>query len=429
MMLWFRIYTIGMRLLLAVAMTLATCGVAIAEAEAVGDPDLPWLDNRWYKINLDVRARIELADIDGFENSEAYTLRTRVGLEAKPYYGFSALAELENTWSPASGDYFDGASTPNGKSVIADPENTELNRIWAQYAEHKFLGTSVSVKAKGGIQRIIFDDARFIGNVGWRQNEQTFDAALGESNLSIDGLTAQYAYLWRIQRIFGDQGPNSSTHDYQSDSHIARIHYAALEGHNFTGFIYNLDFKNDSPGDSSTSFGVRAAGRFPLEDDWSLGYSASYAYQTDAAKNPESYDAHYIWGHLDIKLEGLGQIGATYELLGSDDGGKQFVTPLATAHKFNGWADAFLDNGGPKGLQDLFFSVSPILPWKLKSQLVYHEFWRADGGTHLGSEFDALLSRPFNQHLTGLTKFAWFDGKSRGPADRWRMWFQLEFKY
>lgn len=144
-------------------MTLATCGVAIAEAEAVGDPDLPWLDNRWYKINLDVRARIELADIDGFGNSEAYTLRTRVGLEAKPYYGFSALAELENTWSPASGDYFDGASTPNGKSVIADPENTELNRIWAQYAEHKFLGTSVSIKAKGGIQRIIFDDARFIG--------------------------------------------------------------------------------------------------------------------------------------------------------------------------------------------------------------------------------------------------------------------------
>jgi hypothetical protein len=31
-----------------------------------------------------------------------------------------------------------------------------------------------------------------------------------------------------------------------------------------------------------------------------------------------------------------------YELLGSDNGEYGFATPLATLHKFNGWADQFL---------------------------------------------------------------------------------------
>jgi hypothetical protein len=125
----------------------------------------------------------------------------------------------------------------------------------------------------------------------------------------------------------------------------------------------------------------------------------------------------------------LGKAGVVYEMLGSDDGDHQFVTPLATAHKFNGFADAFLTNGDADGLQDLQFVISPSLPWKLSGSLTYHEFWRADGGQHLGSEFDGVVSRRLNDYLTGLAKFAVFDGRSRGPADRWRLWFQLDFEY
>ena len=45
-----------------------------------------------------------------------------------------------------------------------------------------------------------------------------------------------------------------------------------------------------------------------------------------------------------------------YELLGSDDGKVAFNTPLATKHKFNGWADKFL--GTPKeGLEDVYLTA------------------------------------------------------------------------
>jgi hypothetical protein len=394
-----------------------------------GDLELPWLDNDFYKVNLDVRARISLANIDFSDKAQAYTLRTRAGLLAKPFHGFSAYAELEHTWSLAEDESFDGAETPNGKSIIADPENIELNRAWVQFEQTELFDTPLDVKAKGGKQRILFDDQRFIGNVGWRQNEQTFNAALGQTNAGLPGLTVQYAYLWDIQRIFGNQGPSASSHDYDSDSHLARLSYGALEGHEFTAFAYLLDFGRDSPPNSANSYGARAAGRFPIDDDWTIGYSASYAFQTDAGRNAVDYEAHYGWAHVDAGRKGLGTLGVTYEHLGSDNGKAVFVTSLATAHKFNGFADAFLDNGGVRGLQDLAITVAPQLPWKLDGKIIYHEFWRADGGTHLGWEIDAVLKRPINEFLTALAKGAYLDTTSYGPPDRWRLTFELNFKY
>jgi hypothetical protein len=196
-----------------------------------------------------------------------------------------------------------------------------------------------------------------------------------------------------------------------------------------TAFAYLLDFERESPGNSSNSYGLRLSGQVELSDDLFVGYAGSYAYQTDAAKNPASYDAHYVAVDGRFESKPLGSIGIGYELLGSDDGKAVFGTPLATAHKFNGFADAFLDNGGPAGLQDLYFTLAPKLPCKLAGKLVYHEFWSDEGSNHLGREIDAVLSRPINEHLTALTKFAWFGGPTRGPADRWRLWLQLTFQY
>jgi hypothetical protein len=51
------------------------------------------------------------------------------------------------------------------RDVIADPQTSELNQLWVSY-------TGIpDTEIKGGRQRIIFDDSRFIGNVGWRQME------------------------------------------------------------------------------------------------------------------------------------------------------------------------------------------------------------------------------------------------------------------
>jgi hypothetical protein len=399
----------------------AVAGSAIADESA---NTMPWLDNDVYKLSLDVRGRIELADIDGADDSEAYTLRTRVGLGLKAWHGLSVFGELENTTSADDDSYFDNVSTPNGKTIIADPENTELNRAFIRYERADWA----ELEVKGGRQRIIFDDARFMGNVGWRQNEQTMDAALAQSSLGIDGLTAQYGYLWDIQRIFGDQGL-PPTRDFGSDSHIIRVHHRGLDRPAVTVFAYLLDFEMDSPGNSADTYGFRVTGDIELGDELQLKYAGSYAFQRDAADNPDDYEAHYAAVEATLGAQSLGSVTLGYELLGSDDGEARFVTPLATAHKFNGFADVFLDNGGPLGLQDFYVAVSPELPFELKGKLIYHHFWSDEKGRSLGDEIDAVISRKLNSHLSALTKFAWFEGTSDGPLDRWRLWFQVELSY
>ena len=81
-------------------------------------------------------------------------------------------------------------------------------------------------------------------------------------------------------------------------------------------------------------------------------------------------------------------------MLGSDDGDARFVTPLSTAHKFNGWADAFLDNGGTAGLQDVYVYLSPRLPCNLTGRIVYHHFWFDEGGMSASDEVDIWWRGP-----------------------------------
>ncbi len=408
------------------ASALMTLGLTIGSSAGAEEDStsMPWLDNGVYKVSLDIRGRIELADVDTLKQSEAYTLRTRAGLGLKPWHGLSLFGEVENTTAADDDSYFDIVSTPNGKTAIADPENTELNRAYIQYEHSEWAG----LKLKGGRQRIKLDDDRFVGNVGWRQNEQTYDAALAQTSLGVEGLTAQYIHLWEVQRIFGDAGPPPGR-DFESDSHLIRLHYDAPDILSVSVFAYLLDFETDAPAASSDTFGLRLAGGLDASEDIFVKYVASYARQQDSGDNPVNYDANYVAAEATVGSRPLGSLTVGYELLGSDDGAASFVTPLATAHKFNGWADVFLTNGAPTGLQDLYVGIAPALPLGLKGKLVYHRFWSDDGNTSLGDEVDAIVSRQINQHLAALTKFAWFDGTSDGPLDIWRLWFQLDFKY
>ena len=410
----------------AVGLVLGLAAPVSAEEPAAATGVERWLDNEYYKVHLNVRARIELADFDGLDSSQAYTVRTRLGVGSKPWYGLSAFVEGENIFSFADGEYFDSIESPTGQSVIADPEETELNQLYLRYQNPDLLGLDFV----GGRQRIILGNARFVGNVGWRQNEQTYDAALVAIS-PVEDLTATYAYLWDIRRIFGE-----NNRDLDSQSHLINIAYNRLAAAQIEVFAYLLDFDNShqlagfARTASSNSYGFRVNGKQTISGPWSYNYAGSYAVQTDAGDNPVNYTAHYVAAEAGLGNSDLGALAVGYELLGSDDGEARFVTPLATLHGYNGWADAFLDNGGPNGLQDLYLSVAPKMPWGLKGKVVYHHFWSHEGTDNLADEVDLVLSKPINKYLTVLTKGAWFDGKSgSGRADRWRYWLEVTFKY
>ena len=378
--------------------------------------------NRFGSFYLKLRPRYEHADIEGFDTGNALTLRAVAGFGSRPWHGLSFLVEGEGIATADSDWYFDGTGRPSGKSFIPDPSGIDLNQGYLHYEQAEWTS-----HVRVGRQRLILDDARFVGNVGWRQNEQTFDAARLTTGLGRRDLHLTYAFLGQVLRIFGNRG-SSATRNFDSSSHLVNLRWSALSSLKPTVFAYLLDF-DDSPSDSSNSYGLRVTGTLPLDSALSVEYSASYAFQTDAADNPDDYEAHYAWVQGALAHESLGAFGVGFELLGSDDGRARFRTPIATVHVFNGWADVFLDNGGDDGLRDLFVRVLPELPWKLTGELAFHHFWSDQGGRRLGWEVDAYLARPLSRFVTVLAKMAYFDSSSSARPDVTRAWLQLTFEF
>ena len=416
------------RLALATAIWLtaaiyAAAAPRAATAEKQSFDPMRLLDNDYYKIHLDIRPRIELADFENLESSQAYTLRTHVGVGSKPLYGLSAYVELQNVLAIDDGEYFDTVEEPTGQSPIPDPEDTDLHQVFARYQNADFLGADVTI----GRQVIILDDHRFIGNVDWRQNEQVYDAVRAATNLGVEHLSLLYGYVNYVSRVFGNDGP-PALRNFRSDSHILHLAYDAWSVARIAAFAYLLDFDN-SPVNSSNSYGLRLTGTRPLTGHWDVAYAASYAAQTDAGDNPVDYVAHYVAADAELRRRETGGVAVGYELLGSDDGEARFVTPLSTAHKFNGWADAFLDNGGPNGLQDLYARFTPQLPLGLAGSVIYHYFWSDENGDALGYEIDGSLQRRFGPYVTVLAKSAYFDGHTESLPDRWRAWLEARFTF
>ncbi len=382
------------------------------------------LDNDWYKISFDSRLRVEIAEANDSGLSAASTVRTRFGIGNKPRWGFRAFVEGEGTFSFDNDAYYSLVDGPSNKTTVSDPEAIKLNRGFLEWADPAWM----NAKLVGGRQRIIFDDARFVGNVGWRQNEQTFDAALGSTSFGIENLTGTYSYVWNVARIWSDRG-GASTQDFESDAHFFNLAFDRHDAAKVALFAYVQEF-DDSPSNSNQTYGLRVNGQIELTERWSLGYIGSYAFQADYQNQPNDYDAHYAWVTVDASHAQLGTIRAGYEHLGSDEGDVQFLTPLATAHKFNGFADVFLNNGGPRGLQDVFVVLTPKLPMNLKASLYYHHFRSAQGSDHLGNEFDFVVSRPIGWGFVALMKGAWFwsDGGS-GLQDTYRVTSDISFKF
>lgn len=375
------------------------------------------------KVSLNIRGRAEIADHDGFETSQAYTVRTRLGFTTGEYNNFLAHIEVIDVRAADESLYnAAGLNDEPDKTVIADPEDTRLNQFYANLNLEDING-SIRV----GRQRIKLDDDRFVGNVGWRQIEQTFDA-VRLNLMPHEQLEANYAYIWDVNRIFGPD----ANRDYESDSHIIRLSYDDASLGKITGFGYLLDFDDESTAaaNSSNTYGVRYEATRPVKGDPEgpkVRYVFSYATQSDTGDNPDDYDADYFLADVKYISENGCYIGAGYELLGSDDGMAAFRTPLATGHAFNGWADVFLVTPDD-GLEDTYIYIGGNLPAGFKGKAVYHWFDPDEGSEDFGEEIDAVVSKKVSENMELLAKYAYYNGDT-AFADRAKFWLQLTLNY
>lgn len=422
-----------MRIATAVAATVVTTLFGGANARAMPDAPPPvepktgvqralaaFKNNPLGSFSMTLRPRYEFADQDGLENSDAVTMRAALGFGTRAYKGLSLFAEGEGVVSPKESLYFDGVSKPNGRIRVADPQDIELNQLYLDYRS-----PWAKSELRVGRQRMQLDDQRFIGNFGWRQNEMTMDAVRAVSGLGIPDFKLLYAYLHKARRPFGNRG-GDATRDFESASHLIRLEYRRFAVARVKLFAVLLDFDNAQKLSSQT-FGVRIEGRRDLTDRLEFTYVLSYAHQWDAAGNPQDYDTNYQLVRAGLTDETAGTVTIGFERLGSDAGRAGFSTPLATAHVFNGFADAFLDNGGPEGLRDLYLEWAPELPWRLEGVTAVHWFQSDQEDRQLGWEIDASLSRPITRWATLLVKAAYFDGRARFRPTRVRSWVQLTF--
>ena len=363
-------------------------------------------------LNADFRLRYESVDQDNaLKDASALTLRSLGNFKTKTFAGVSAFIELENTLAVID-DYNNGIGDGTEYSVVADPESTEIDQLYLAYNTEQF-------SAKLGRQVITLDNHRFVGHVGWRQDKQTFDAF--SARYEKDAINASYAYINKRNRIFADEK------DLDSKDHLFNASLKTDFG-KLIAYGYLLEVDNNTE-NSLDTYGIRVVGKKNVAE-LPVSYSAEYALQSnDSGAN--SYDTQYLLLESSVTYRDITyKLG--YESLGSDKGEQAFQTPLATLHKFNGWADQFLTTPAA-GLQDLYASLSGNA-FSGKWSLVYHTYSADEslaGDDDLGSEFDVVYSKSFNkQYSLGVKYAAYMAGdEAFAKVDTNKLWVWVGAKF
>ncbi len=389
----------------------ASAAGAPPTAAAATTSEAPWV------MEWDVRGRDEQVDDAGFaRDARADTLRVRLGLRAAFGSGWSSLLEGAGVAS-AGNSYNSGSNRRTAYPAISDPSGSEFNQYWLHWQ-----GSSVG--ATLGRQRLLLDNQRWVGNSGWRQHEQTFDAIVMHWQ-PVSALTLNYDWLDQVHRVAGRDAINRLARERRLNTHLLNAAWARGP-QQWIGYAY-LHQDRDVATASSATCGLRWTGKY-LREGNGPSWALEVARQDDYANNPQHF-AHSYW----LLEPAWTQRGITgkfgWEHLGGN-GRHALQTPLATLHAFNGWDDQF--NVTPLGgLEDRFGSLNGAfgragIASKLTWTVAYHDY-RADRGGRYGSEWNASLGFALIPGLSALVKAADYQADGFGRDNR-KLWLQLEWR-
>jgi hypothetical protein len=383
------------------------------------------------KAHVALRYRYEHVNQDNaLKDANASTVRIRLNYKTADWSNWMGFVEFDHIAEVIVNDFNSGAGTSPGRtqySTVADPRGSDLNQLYLQYSP------SDDWRLRLGRQRILLDNQRFVGGVGWRQNEQTYDA-LGLTISSIPNTELFYSYIENVNRIFGDRA-TPPVGDNSSNTHLLNAKISLNESWAVTPYAYYID-NEDIASFSTSTFGARVTGKFAAGGG-SISLLAELATQSDAANNPVNYDADYAHiSALWTAKSGL-VFGAAFESLGGDpvSPGMSFRTSLATLHAFQGWADMFIVPGTitpSSGVDDLYLTFKyKAGSWNL--QAVYHDFSSEAGSSDYGTELDFSAGRKLGDRYGLLLKAALFDADSASPVpshvDTNKFWIMLTANY
>ena len=373
-------------------------------------------------IGIELRARFEQVSQDEYsDDARATTTRLRLNYKTAAWRNWSAFAEFDHVFNALLDDYDSGGGTSPSNvgvyPVIADPDGSDLNQL---YLDYKVMP---NWSWRFGRQRILLDNQRFVGGVGWRQNEQTYDA-VSLTTTAAKKTTLFYSYIGQVRRIFGQTVAAGHSN---VDTHLLNAKISLRDAWSLTPYFYYID-DHDAAVNSTSTLGARISGDVSVAAG-KIAVLAEFATQSDAADAPVGFDAGYM--HLSATwTNGRGwSLGAGLETLGgSQSAGEAFRTPLATLHAFNGWADKFLTTPNA-GLEDLYASAGFAAgQWNLSG--VLHDFSAQSGSGDFGSEIDVSAQRKLGAHYGLLFKAAFFSAAtSSSLTDTDKFWVMLTASY
>ena len=391
--------------LLATAISSLTLGSAVSvQAESF---DSLYKDG---SVDISFRYRVESSDVDDgtADAALANTLKSRATIKTGSVYGLSLLVEGDNTLH-VTDDFFDGGENGNTAAeydLVLDQETTQLNQAYLQYA---IDGTTI----KAGNQRILLDNQRHVGGVGFRQDEATFDAVSVKSKVADTTIFAAVA----------NNRNNIKNDNTEEDITLVNVKYDVSKELATTAFYYGIDDTNGTTGLDFDTFGLSAKGSAA-----GIGFYAELATQNKTTAAGGDFDSTYLNLSASKKLGGV-KATLGYETLGSDSGDAAFATPLGTNHKFFGWSDVMLTGNkfNPNdGLEDIYASaVTKVAGVKLVGQ--FHKFSSAEGSDDLGTEFGFLAAKKFGSYGASL-KLAQYNAGDFG-VDVTKVWLTGTAKF
>jgi hypothetical protein len=358
------------------------------------------------------------------ETANANTARLRLGFLTPTFHDFQAYAEYEGNWAMQN-EYNSTRNFNTAYSTVADPDLSELNQFWFTYT-----GIADNV-LKVGRQRIKFDDDRFIGNVGWRQMETTFDAVLlTHNNQTLFGLVVNAGYIGNVQTFTG------TTEHIQAP--ILNVNYKMGDYGNMIGYGYWLDYTDiNEPATiekSSQTYGLRATccvkplDSIKISENFGLAYTAEWSHQSDYGHGTVGYDEeryNVMGGVSAYKIMFQGAM----EQLGGSGVNKHFDTPLGTNHAFQGWADLFLVTPN-NGIRDVFGTIMvPFQRGDIVLTGVYHDYSDDTGRFDYGNEWNFQAVKKFGKHYSLLAKYAYYNAADNSDptfksTDTQKIWLQ-----
>ncbi len=382
------------------------------------------------KFNGEIKARYENVDDQSntVQQANAYTVRAMLGLETTLLGVDGLTMKVDGTTVQTIGGtkYNDLSATKfTNYDTVADPEQTRFTQGYLQYK----IGATTG---KAGRQIVNLDNQRFIGSVDWRQMPMSLDA-VSVANTSIPGLNLYGAYIYSYETIFNER-------TYDSKSVILNGSYKVNDMLKVTAYDYMLSLERGAF--AADTYGLSLTGDVPA-GPLKISYHGEYAKQTDATfattttNIKTQNDASYYNIEATASMMGV-SLGAGQEFLSgaaTGDGKTKFQTPMATLHKFNGWADKFLVTPDG-GLVDTSMTLGYAASGLGKAMVVYHDFETdkaMSGNSDLGTEWDMLYTNaiPGVKGLNGLVKAAFYDGGDINSynKDKDVFWIELDYKF